>query len=64
MVGYQKFVSIFFEVARQKGARIDSLETSQEILTVAAQHWSEHPELKTASVSFVRDHLQSEVQVS
>lgn len=42
MVAYQKFVSIVFDVARDRGRSIDSLSDSQQYLGVAAELWTEN----------------------
>lgn len=44
MVKYQEFVSLVFEIARERGRTIDSLEDSQEFLGIAADLWSDNKE--------------------
>lgn len=52
MVGYQQFVSLVFQVARDRGRSIDTLDESQEVLSVAADLWGEgKPGIKTATES-------------
>lgn len=40
MVAYQDFVSIVFDVAKDRGRSIDSLNESNEVLQIAAEAWS------------------------
>ena len=59
MVGYQQFVSLVFQVARERGRSIDSLSESQEVLVVASELWQEgKPDLLTASVTEARRYIQ------
>lgn len=54
MVTYQKFVSIVFDVMDS-----DSAETSAELMSWAAEAWSDNKEeLKTATVAEARDAVQ------
>lgn len=64
MVDYQTFVSLTFDVSRQKGAVIASLNESQDVLTAAAKLWSENPELKQMTAAQARSFLQDEIVVS
>lgn len=63
MVDYQQFVSLAFEVSREKGAVIASLNESQDVLAVAAKLWSENPELKQMSAGQARNFLQQNIEV-
>lgn len=40
MVMYQQFISLVFEIARERGRDIDSLEDSQTMLQTGATLWS------------------------
>lgn len=64
MVGYQDWVSIVFEIAREKGATIDSLEDSQRVLEVAALLWSNNPALKGMSTSEAKSFARAEISRS
>lgn len=41
MVSYQAFVSLVFEIARERGWQVNSLQQSQEVLSVASELWGE-----------------------
>lgn len=41
MVSYQKFVSVVFAVARDRGRQVNSLQESQDVLGVASELWGE-----------------------
>lgn len=59
MVKYQDFVSLVFEIARERGRRIDSLSDSQQYLETAAQLWTENKEvLKGFSAREARNWLE------
>jgi hypothetical protein len=59
MVGYQTFVSLVFDVARDRGRSIDTLEESQEVLTVASELWSEgKPSITSASEAEARQFIE------
>lgn len=59
MVAYQKFVSLVFEIARERGRKIDSLEDSQKFLNTAAQLWTANKAtLRQMTVAQAKDWLQ------
>jgi len=64
MVAYQEWVSIVFDVSRQKGAVIASLNESQDVLGAAAALWSENPALKSMSRSQARSFAEEEIVVT
>jgi len=52
MVSYQRWTSICFEVAEQKGAQFGSISDGSEAVTVFASIWSERKgELSAATVA-------------
>ena len=68
MVSYQKWTSIAYEVARQKGAQIDgegTQQTNQQLVSVIADVWNDRKEdLSTATVSEARTIARQELSVS
>jgi hypothetical protein len=42
MVGYQQFVGAVFEIARERGRDVSSLEDAQSVLRTAANLWTEN----------------------
>lgn len=59
MVSWQRFVSLCHSVAEERDNGAESLEESQEILSVASDLWSEGKnELTGASVSEARDYIR------
>lgn len=67
MVSYQKWTSICFEVARQKGASLQgpgTQEQNQMLVSVVASIWNQRKEdLQTATVAEARSIAQSEISV-
>lgn len=61
MVSYQRWTSIVFDVARQKGADTGSEQT--DIIRTAASVWNENEALKTATVAEARTVAKQSVQV-
>lgn len=52
MVKYQEFVSLVFEIARERDRSIDTLEDSQKYLATAAELWSNNKQtVKNLSVA-------------
>lgn len=41
MVTWQEFVSLAFEVKRDRGNEVDSLDESQRVLSIAAGLWND-----------------------
>lgn len=68
MVTYQKWTSICYEVARQKGASLEGPGTqseNQSLVSVIAEIWNDRKDdLDTATVSEARTIARQEVHVS
>lgn len=68
MVSYQRWTSVCYEVARQKGATLEGPGTQDEnraLVSVIAEIWNERKdELSTATVSEARNIARQEVEVS
>lgn len=64
MVSYQRWTSIAFEVAREKGAQFDSLSSSSDGIQVFADIWNDRKdELSAASVQEARQVAREEISV-
>lgn len=63
MVSYQKWTQIAFEIARSKGMA-SSQETSQDLVSVAAEIWNERKvELSAATVAEAEEIAEEEIHV-
>lgn len=64
MVSYQKWTSIAFEVAKQKGME-NSQENSQALVSLVAKLWRENKEaLSTATIAEARATAEAEITIS
>lgn len=57
MVSWQKFVSLCFEVKRERGNDVESLEEGQEVITIASDLWKQ-ADLSGSSVSEAKDFIK------
>lgn len=68
MVSYQRWTSICYEVARQKGAQLEGPGTqgeNQALVSLIAEIWNERkPEISTATVAEARRIAEAEVVVA
>lgn len=68
MVSYQRWTSICYEVAREKGAQLSGEGTQQEnqnLVSVIAEIWNDRKEtLNTATVTEAKELAQREISVS
>lgn len=59
MVSWQQFVSLCFEVKKDRGNDVDTLEESQQVLQIASELWRDRKEaLKTASRSEAKSFIE------
>lgn len=67
MVSYQRFTSICYEVARQKGASLEGEGTQQEnrdLVSVIADIWNDRKdELAAATIAEARKIARQEIEV-
>lgn len=64
MVSYQRWTSIVFDVARQRGAQFGSIEDGQPVIRLAAEVWKDRKdEIAPVSVAEARDIALEEVEV-
>lgn len=62
MVSYQRWTSLVFEVAKEKGAHIDDISDGSNVVAVGAAIWRDRKaELKAASVAEAREIARSEI---
>lgn len=60
MVTYQQFVALVFDVARDRGREVSSLEESQEVLAIAADLWSSgKPQVKNLRETEAREYIEA-----
>lgn len=68
MVTYQRWTSVCYEVARQKGATLEGPGTQEEnrtLISVIAEIWNERKqELETATLAEARTVARQEITVS
>ena len=68
MVSYQKFTSICYDVAREKGANLEGTgtqSTNQELVSIIASIWNDrNPDLSTATVSEAKTIARQEITIS
>lgn len=59
MVSWQQFVSLCFDVKRERGNDVESLEESQEVLQVASSLWNDRKDdLRTASQQAAKSYIE------
>ena len=59
MVTYQKFVALCFEIKRERGNDVRSLQESQQVLSIASELWQNgKPEINSATVSDAKDYIR------
>lgn len=64
MVSYHSWVSIVFDTAKSKGAKIESTEDSRPVMSTAAEIWNDRKdELDTASESKAKQIATEEITV-
>lgn len=63
MVKWQKFVSLTFEVARQKGESFDGLNEAQDAISVASEIKDEHGDISTLNVAEARALIDDNIEV-
>lgn len=67
MVSYQRWTSIGYEVARQKGATLEGAgtqEENQELVSLLAEVWNDRKdEIATSTVAEARDIARREIAV-
>lgn len=64
MVSYQKWTSIVFEVAKEKGEVIDSQKASAQTVSVGADIWRDRKdELTAATIAEAKNVARQEITV-
>lgn len=59
MVKWQTFVSLCFEVKRDRGNDVDSLAESQQVISIASDLWNQKKsELRTADRASAKQYIE------